>query len=128
MASFSWPLTRSRYNDPDEFHDHTFDERRFDPSVYLVALDSARRAFAGLVRVWMDPGHPRLGLIGLTRDYRRAGLARSMVATVLRRLHERGVRSLAAEVDRGNAASNALLVSIGARRIGGTLELIRVTC
>lgn len=112
------------YNDPQEFSDYTFDAQQFDPTTYLVAVKDVGHMFAGLVRVWAN-AHPRLGLVGVTRGYRRQGLARAMLAVVLGRLHERGTSTVAAEVDSTNVASNALLSGIGGRRTGGTLELAR---
>ncbi len=120
------PGTQGWYSDPGEFREHTFDGRQFDPAVYLVAVDDVLQVFAGLVRVWVSPRRCRLGLIGVVPGYRGAGLARAMLATVLRRLHDRGVDRVFAEADTGNAASNALLVGSGARRVGGTLELTRL--
>jgi len=35
-------------NDPQEFREYTFNEWRFDPATYLVAIDDASQAFAGL--------------------------------------------------------------------------------
>jgi ribosomal protein S18 acetylase RimI-like enzyme len=112
-------------NDPQEFREYTFDERHFDPATYLVAVDDINQAFAGLARVWNDPGHPRLGLIGVTSRYRRRGLAKALLAAVFAALRERGENEVAAEADTTNTASNALLSSIGARRVGGSIELVR---
>jgi hypothetical protein len=66
-------------NDPQQFHDQTFDPRYFDPATYLVATDGAGR-YAGLVRVWSAPRRARLGLIGVVPAYRRRGLARALLA------------------------------------------------
>jgi ribosomal protein S18 acetylase RimI-like enzyme len=112
-------------NDPQEFREYTFDERHFDPATYLVAVDGVNRAFAGLVRVWNNPGHPRLGLIGVAPGYRRRGLAKALLAAVFAALCERGVGEVAAEADATNTASNALLGRFGARRVGGSIELVR---
>lgn len=113
-------------NDPQEFRDHTFDERSFDPSTYLVAVDDANEAFAGMVRVWNPRGRlPRLGLLGVVRPYRRRGLARAMLGAAFAALREQQVAEVSAEVDALNDASNALLASAGARRVGGSVELVR---
>jgi RimJ/RimL family protein N-acetyltransferase len=115
-------------NDPDQFHGNTFDPRHFDPATYLVAVhhvgDGSDR-YAGLVRVWNIPRHPRLGLVGVARPYRRRGLARALLAAVFAQLHARGATEVLAEADVANAASTALLAGIGARRTGGAVELIR---
>jgi len=119
------PGTDGWVNDPQEFREYTFDEGHFDPATYLVAVDDANQAFAGLARVWNNPGHPRLGLVGVTPGYRRRGLAKALLAAVFAALGERGVGEVAAEVDAANTASNALLGRIGARRVGGSIELVR---
>lgn len=112
-------------NDPQEFREYTFDERHFDPATYLVAVDDVSRVYAGLARVWNNPGRPRLGLIGVTPGYRRQGLAKVLLAAVFAPLRERGIGEVAAEVDVANTASNALLARFGARRAGGSIELVR---
>jgi ribosomal protein S18 acetylase RimI-like enzyme len=119
------PGTDGWINDPQEFREHTFDERRFDPATYLVAVDDFSRAFAGLARVWNHPRQPRLDLVGVTSGYRRQGLAKNLLAAVFAPLRDRGVSEVAAEADATNAASNALLTRIGARRAGGSIELVR---
>jgi len=110
-------------NDPQEFHDYTFAERLFDPATYLVAVDDAREAFAGLVRV-VVPGRPRLGLIAVTSAYRRRGLARGLLAAAFAPLHERGIAHVAAEADANNTAAIELLEQIGSQRTGASIELI----
>jgi len=112
-------------NDPMEFREYTFDERLFDPATYLVAVDDACERFAGLVRVWANPRRSRLGLIGVTAPYRRRGLARALLTQAFAPLHDRGVRTIAAEVDVTNAASLALLTGIGAQPVGENVELVR---
>jgi len=119
------PGTDGWFNDPQEFGEYTFDERHFDPSTYLVAVDNSREEFAGLVRVWTNPRESRLGLIGTTASYRRRGLARALLAAAFSPLHERGVAHISAEIDETNDASINLLESIGATRTVETLELIR---
>lgn len=112
-------------NDPAEFHDITFDELHDDPGSYLVAVDDERRQFAGLVRIWANQERSRLGLVAVTRPYRRRGLARAMLAAALRPLHERGIRHVMAEADDGNTAGLSLLARIGAEHTGSSLVLRR---
>lgn len=116
------PGTDGWVNDPTEFRDYTFSEH-FDPRLYLVAV--AGDEYAGLVRVWRGTRVPRLGLIAVLRWHRRKGLAAALLHTVLTTLAERGVEQVSAEVDTTNAASQALLAKLGARRTGGTVELRR---
>ncbi|MEP7177837.1 MAG: GNAT family N-acetyltransferase [Pseudonocardiales bacterium] len=112
-------------NDPQEFRERSFDERYFDPATYLVALDDAGPAFAGLVRIAVLPRRPRLGLIGVSSGYRRRGLARALLAAAFAALHDRGFTQVSAEVDATNTASVRLLEQIGAERVGASVVLVR---
>ncbi len=111
--------------DPADFREETFDSGDFDPATYLIAVDTDSARYAGLVRVWNTPGRPRLGLIGVTRPYRRRGLATALLARAFSVLHQRGQAEVTAEVDDTNTASRALLLGLGARRAGGSAELVR---
>jgi ribosomal protein S18 acetylase RimI-like enzyme len=111
--------------DRQGFRAETYDAPDFDPATYLVAVEQATGRYAGLARVWNRPSGPRLGLVGVARPYRRRGLARSLLAQAFAVLHRRGEPEVVAEVDVTNTASNSLLTSLGARRTGGSLELIR---
>lgn len=112
-------------NDPQEFREYTFDPRHFDRETYVVAVDELTGDLVGLARVWVNPRLPRLGLIGVVRRHRRRGLARALLGAAFLPLHERGLHEIATEADATNAASSALLRRVGARRTGGTVELIR---
>jgi ribosomal protein S18 acetylase RimI-like enzyme len=79
------------------------------------------------VRVWNNPGTLRLGLIAVLPSYRRRGLARSLLARAFGVLDHRGQAEVSAEVDDANIASTTLLTGLGARRTGGSLELIRLS-
>lgn len=111
--------------DRQGFRKETYDAPDFDPATYLVAIEQATGRYAGLVRVWNRPSGPRLGLIGVGRPYRRRGLARSLLAQAFGVLRDRGKAEVVAEVDVTNTGSNRLLTSVGGRRTGGFIELIR---
>jgi RimJ/RimL family protein N-acetyltransferase len=111
--------------DPAEFRDETFSPF-FDPATYLVAVDRATGEYAGLVRVWRNRGGPRLGLIGMLAPYQRGGAARALLGHVFAVLAARGASSVIAEVDDTNEPSLSLLTGLGARRYGGSVELIRL--
>lgn len=111
--------------DPGDFAEETYDSGGFNPDTYLIAVDVASGDYIGLVRVWDNPGAPRLGLIGVVRGYRRRGIARALLSRAFRVVHENGKTEAGAEADDTNEAAVALLTSLGARRTVGILELIR---
>jgi ribosomal protein S18 acetylase RimI-like enzyme len=108
---------------PEGFHAETFSSQ-FDPETYLVAVGPSGE-YTGLVRVWIRPGTPRLGCIAVTREYRRVGLARALLARAFGVVHRRGQPAVSAEVDSANRASLTLMTSLGARRTGGAVELVK---
>ncbi|GAA0907933.1 GNAT family N-acetyltransferase [Virgisporangium aurantiacum] len=112
-------------NDPVRFADQTFADPEFDPATYLVAVAEGTGVYAGLVRVWIRPERPRLGLIGVLPAFRRRGLAVALLNTVFGVLSARGRSEVTCEVDETNTASNALVTGLGARRVGGAVELMR---
>ncbi|MGW2636352.1 GNAT family N-acetyltransferase [Streptomyces sp. NPDC001348] len=94
-----------------------------DPSKYAVALHGGQ--YVGLIRMATRTRQPRIGLIAVRADMHRRGIARALLAHALDALHRSGTTSAWAEVDESNAAATALFEGIGARRAGGTLELVR---
>jgi ribosomal protein S18 acetylase RimI-like enzyme len=97
----------------------------FDPATYLIAVDQAGGEHVGIARVWNKPAGPRLGFIGVLPEYRRRGLARALLVRVFAVLHERGQSEVSTGVDDTNVASTSLIASLGGRRVGGSIELIR---
>jgi ribosomal protein S18 acetylase RimI-like enzyme len=107
------------------FREETFASPSFDPTTYLIAIEKTSGDYAGLVRVWNNFMGPRLGLIAVVPRYRRRGLAKALLARAFGVLHERGQTQVSAEVDDTNVASTSLLEALGARRTGGSIELIK---
>lgn len=105
--------------DEAAFHAETHGSPDYDPQLYRVAVHLAGGAYGGLSRVWNRSTGPRLGMIAVTRPFRRHGLATRLLAQNLHVLHGRGHADLTAEVDTGNIASNALMERISATRTGG---------
>ncbi|MEJ3653473.1 GNAT family N-acetyltransferase [Actinomycetes bacterium KLBMP 9759] len=94
-----------------------------DPSRCAVA--AAADGYVGLVRVVARRKHARIGLIAVREGRRRRGIGRAMLAEVLGALHRGGVETASAEVDDRNGAAKALFEGIGARRVGGAVEMAR---
>jgi ribosomal protein S18 acetylase RimI-like enzyme len=107
------------------FREETYGSEGFDPQLYWIAVRASTGEPAGLVRVWNRPDRPRLGLIAVLAHHRRRGIARALLAEVFRTLRSRGVATVGCEVDDTNDASLALLLGLGARRVGGTVEMVR---
>jgi ribosomal protein S18 acetylase RimI-like enzyme len=107
------------------FREETFESPSFDPTTYLIAIEQTSGDYAGLVRVWNNPVAPRLGLIAVVPRYHRRGLAKALLARAFGLLHERAKTEVSAEVDDTNVASTSLLIALGARRTGGSIELIK---
>jgi GNAT superfamily N-acetyltransferase len=110
--------------DPVEFREDTFGPF-FDPATYLVAVDRSSGDYAGLVRIWRSRAGPRLSLIATLAPYRKRGVARALLGRTFAVLVARGETSLIAEADDASDASVSLLTRLGARRYGGSVELIR---
>ena len=97
----------------------------FDSRTHLVAIDDEHRRFAGLVRLRLRGTHARLDLVGVARPYRRLGLASALLAHAFEAVCESGVADVLAEADCADSASRSLLLAIGARQTGSSIELRR---
>jgi ribosomal protein S18 acetylase RimI-like enzyme len=109
---------------PDGFHEETYESSEFDPATYLVATDEVGE-YVGIVRVWMKPGAPRLGFIGVRADWRGRGVARALVAHALKAVRDYGASEVSTEVDEQNLASTHLLFGFGGHEVGSLRELVR---
>lgn len=96
--------------------------RPMDPSKYTVAVRDGR--YVGLVRVATRTRRPRIGLVAVLAAEQRQGIARALLSQVLQGLHRSGFEAGTAEVDETNDAAIALFEDLGARRTGGSLELV----
>ncbi|WP_306205230.1 GNAT family N-acetyltransferase [Actinoplanes sp. RD1] len=96
--------------------------RPLDPARYVVAAESG--AYVGFARLVPLPRQTRIGLLAVRAGHRRRGIARALLAEVLRTTRERGVATVSAEVHEANAAAIALVEAAGARRHGSNLELV----
>lgn len=94
-----------------------------DPAKYAVAAQGS--AYVAVLRLAGRVRQPRIGLLAVRAGQRRRGIGRALLAHSLGGLHDQGVESVWAEVDRTNTAAVALFEGVGARRAGGVLELVR---
>jgi len=118
------PGTSGWTSTSEEFRAHTFDDPAFDPRTYLVAVDVSTGEYLGLVRVWMNPPVPRLGLVGTRREQRRRGIASALLRLALAAVHAAGEAEVVTEYDVENEASRAFFERLGARPSGTTTELV----
>jgi prolyl-tRNA editing enzyme YbaK/EbsC (Cys-tRNA(Pro) deacylase)/ribosomal protein S18 acetylase RimI-like enzyme len=119
------PGMRGWVNNPDEFAESTLGSALFDPATCLVAVEEATGVCAGLVRAWVARRWARLGLVGVLSAHRRQGLGTALTAAAFRPLPGRSVGVVLAEADVANLPAQALLARFGARRTGGSIELVR---
>jgi ribosomal protein S18 acetylase RimI-like enzyme len=111
--------------DEQGFHEETYEFEAFDPQLYWIAAEADTAERVGIVRVWNRPEGPRLGLIAVLPHHRGRGIARGLLGEVLRTLPSRGVGTVVSEIDDTNGASLGLLVGLGARAVGGSVEMVR---
>lgn len=88
----------------------------FDPAMYLIARHRTTGSLDGLVRVWNHDPIPRVGCVGVRREWRRTRLAASLIGAVADELARRGVSQVSTETDQLNRDSAGM-----ARRAGGTV-------
>jgi GNAT superfamily N-acetyltransferase len=93
------------------------------PSKYAVAVRAGQ--YVGLLRLSPHVRRPRIGLLAVLAEHRRQGVATALLAHALGALHGSGTDAARAEVTETNAAAVALVEGIGARSVGGSLELVR---
>ena len=93
-----------------------------DVTQYTVAV--AEEGYVGLLRLAALPRQPRIGLLAVRADRQRSGIGRALLTHVLDVLHHRGIQAASAEVNEANPAALALFESVGARRVGGNVELV----
>lgn len=97
------PGTDGWRGDRAMFHDELRDVPVFDPAGYLVAIHLASEDYAGLIRMWRNPSEPRLGAIGVHRDYRRTRIGAALLRTALKAASEWGSETFTSETSLSNA-------------------------
>ncbi|MEV0250225.1 GNAT family N-acetyltransferase [Nocardia sp. NPDC050712] len=96
--------------------------RPLDPAHHLVAVHGTE--YVALARV-QEVRVPRIGLIAVRPELRRRGIGRALLARALDTLRDGGFATAYAEVSEADLAATALFEGFGARRIAGSLELVR---
>lgn len=117
------PGTDGWRSSPEAFRAETFADTAFDPRTYRVAVDGASLDPIAIVRIWMNPTGPRIGLWGVRRTHRGRGIASALLRSALVSAHAIDPRPATTEIDVANAPSLALARRIGAREVRRLLEL-----
>jgi ribosomal-protein-alanine N-acetyltransferase len=89
--------------------------QRADAELLVVELDGQ---LAGYAVFWQVLDQGELGNVAVDPVHRRRGLARRLVAAVMERAGERGVRELFLEVRPSNTGARQLYESLGFARVG----------
>lgn len=97
----------------------------FEPAAYPVAVDDANGEYAGLARMWRNPSGPRLGLIGVLRQYRNTPIAAALLYHALRAAAAWGYPSLTTDTSPTNHVVHRRLLEVGAESLGRSLQLVR---
>ncbi len=105
------------------FRDELAEAPPFDPDGYLVAVDDTNGEYAGLVRIWRDPTGPRLGLIGVARQYRTTLLAAALLRRALEGAARWGSETFTTEASPSNATIHRRFERVGAIRDGRRLQM-----
>lgn len=114
-AGWEWSL--------EAFLDETYTPG-FDPERYLIALNG-RGAFVGLLRIWMNPSGPKLGLIGVLPAYRRLGVAAALTDRTIASWPDSETRLIRAGTDAKDAALLKLARRVGFRTTRTVVEMER---
>ena len=106
------------------FRDEISESPPFDPSAYLVAIDRAG-GYVGLVRIWRNPTGPRLGLVGVRREWRGTFLAAALLKRALTAAAGWGHETFVTETSPSNPVVYNNLVRLGASREGQFYQMVR---
>ncbi len=101
------------------------DDPAFDPAAYLVAVDQRNGEYAGLVRIWRNPEGPRIGLVGVLRQYRTTTVAAALLRPALVAAAQWGHDDLIVETSTANRILHPRLTRLGAERTGRLHQLVR---
>ena len=94
----------------------------FDPERYFIALNR-EGAYVGLLRLWMNPGGPKLGLIAVARSHRPLGAAAALVDRAIRSWPSAEIRAIHATADAEDHGTMKLAERIGFQTIRMVTEM-----
>ena len=117
------PGTDGWRGDREWFRQELAEAPPFDPSAYLVAVDGDNGEYAGLVRMWRNPDGPRLGLVGVARQYRSTTLGAILLARVVEVAAGWGYDAFDTGTSPSNSVIHPRMRRIGAELIGRSLVL-----
>lgn len=107
------------------FADNNYDSPYFDPAAHLIAVDDFNGEYAGLVRFWNGPHpQPRLGMLGVLRQYRGCGLGSALLARGVDHASTWGHETFTGETARGAAAMRKLWIAMGGTEIDSQQSLV----
>ncbi len=107
------------------FREELAESPPFDPSAYLVGMDDRNGEYAALLRIWRNPDGPRLGLIGVVRQYRNTTIAAALLRQGLRAAAGWGHEHLVTETSPDNPVTYQRMARLGAESRGRFLQLVR---
>lgn len=108
------------------FRDELAESPPFDPAAYLIAVDDSNGEYAGLVRIWQNPGGPRFGMVGVVRQYRsNTIIGPALLRQALTAASRWGEETFTAETSLDNNATYPHLKRLGAESLGQALQLVR---
>lgn len=107
------------------FREELADSPPFDPAAYLVAVDDGNGEYAGLVRIWRNRSGPRLGLVGVLRQYRGTPVAGALLQRAVSAAAGWGHEAFHTETSPANRAVHPHLVRLGAVSQGRSVQLRR---
>ena len=97
----------------------------FHPDGYLVAVDDQNGEYAGLIRMWRNLERPKLGLVGVSRQYRNTLLAAALLRRALEASSTWGFASFEADVSPANPTIHRRLARLGAVQTSRRLQMVR---
>lgn len=107
------------------FADHNYDSPYFDPAAHLIAVDDSNGEYAGLVRFRNGPlRQPRLGMLGVLRQYRGCGLGEALMARGVDHAATWGHETFTGESARETTSMRKLWIAMGGTEIDSRQSLI----